>query len=182
MKTRNSVLVAVICSLMLLVLALSIVTGGVGPAMAAPEAAPTPVSITRPGGDGSFVTFDLFNTRVITSDTTSACVDIGKYSIADVQYTIDQGTTNTTTLTTKFSVDGGTLVSGVNVVASNAADATNMQQVQLFGRYICLLADVSNSNSVTVTARLSQSEVALGEFSLRGLNSPNAGKWGSRNE
>jgi hypothetical protein len=28
-----------------------------------------------------------------------------------------------------------------------------MQQVQLFGRYFCLLADVSNSNTVTVTAK-----------------------------
>ena len=72
-------------------------------------------------------------------------MDVGRYTIADVQYTIDQGTTNTTTLTTKWSVDGGTLVSGVNVVASNAADATDMQQVQLFGRYFCLFARCGNS-------------------------------------
>lgn len=74
-----------------------------------------------------------------------------------MQYTIDQtlkdSIMNTTTLTTKWSVDGGTLVSGVNVVASNVADATDMQQVQTFGRYFCLLADVSNTNPVTVTAK-----------------------------
>lgn len=123
--------------------------------MAAPAAAPTPVSVTRPGGDGSFIVFDLFNAAPLTADTTSTCVDIGKYNVADVVYVFDQGAgvPNTTTLTTKFSVDGGTLVSGVNVVASNAADATDMQQVQLFGRYFCLLADVSNSNTVTVTAK-----------------------------
>jgi hypothetical protein len=119
---------------------------------AAPAAGPTPVSVTRPG-DGSFITFDLFNNAAITADTTSACVDVGRFVVADVQYTIDQGTTNTTTLTTKWSVDGGTLVSGVNVVASNAADATDMQQVQLFGRYFCLLADVANSQTVTITAK-----------------------------
>jgi hypothetical protein len=120
---------------------------------AAPVAGPTPVSVTRPGGDGSFITFDLFNAEVITEDTTSVCVDVGRYVVADVQYTIDQTAVNTTTLTTKFSVDGGTLVSGINLVASNAADATDMQQLQLFGRYFCLLADVANSEVVTVTAK-----------------------------
>lgn len=153
MKTKNYVLLAVIVPLVLFALALTLVGGSGGAALAAPAAAPTPVSVTRPGGDGSFVTFDLFNAAAIAADTTSTCVDVGRYTIADVQYTIDQGTTNTTTLTTKWSVDGGTLVSGVNVVASNAADATDMQQVQLFGRYFCLFADVSNSNTVTVTAK-----------------------------
>lgn len=153
MKTRNYVALGVIVPLVLFALVLAAVAGNGGAAVAAPVAAPTPVSVTRPGGDGSFVTFDLFNTRVITADTTSACVDIGKYNVADVQYMIDQGVVNTTTLTTKFSVDGGTLVSGVSLVASNAADATDMQQVQLFGRYVCLLADVTNSETVTVTAK-----------------------------
>lgn len=144
---------SVLGALLLLALALTMM-GGYGAATAAPVAAPTPVSVTRPGG-GSFITFDLFNGAALTADTTSACVDIGRYNVADVVYSFDQGAgvPNTTTLTTKFSVDGGTLVSGVNVVASNTADATDMQQVQLFGRYFCLLADVSNSNTVTVTAK-----------------------------
>ncbi len=153
MKTRNYVLLAVLVPLVLFALALTMVSGGSGAALAAPAAAPTPVSVTRPGGNGAFVTFDLFNSAVITADATSACVDIGKYAVADVQYTIDQTAVNTVTLTSKFSVDGGTLVSGVNVVASNAADATDMQQLQLFGRYFCLLADVANSETVTVTAK-----------------------------
>ncbi len=152
MDSKRLVGVSVVGALVLLALALTVMGGG-GAATAAPAAAPTPVSVTRPGGDGSFITFDLFNTAVLTEDTTSACVDIGRYNVADVVYTIDQTAVNTVTLTTKFSVDGGTLVSGVNVVASNAADATDMQQVQLFGRYFCLLANVSNSETVTVTAK-----------------------------
>jgi len=123
------------------------------PVSGAPLAAPTPISITRPGNGGAFKVFDLFATRPITQDTTSTCFDVGAFALADVQYTIDQGTTNTTTLTTKWSVDGGTLVSGVNVVASNAADATDMQQVQTFGRYFCLLADVANTETITITAK-----------------------------
>jgi hypothetical protein len=154
MDGKRFVGLSVVGALVLLALALTVM-GGNGAATAAPVAAPTPVSVTRPGGDGSFITFDLFSGAALTADTTSACVDIGRYNVADVVYTFDQGAgvPNTTTLTTKFSVDGGTLVSGVNVVASNAADATDMQQVQLFGRYFCLLADVSNSNTVTVTAK-----------------------------
>ena len=152
MNINRTIVLTIAAALLLFALALTTLSGG-GAATAAPAAAPTPVSVTRPGGDGSFITFDLFNSTVITADTNSTCVDVGRFAIADVQYTIDQGTTNTTTLTTRFSVDGGTLVSGVNVVASNAADATDMQQVQLFGRYFCLLADVSNTSSVTVTAK-----------------------------
>lgn len=154
MSGKRKIVLAVFTGLALFALVLTAISGG-GAATAAPAAAPTPVSVTRPGGDGSFIVFDLFNAAALDEDTTSACVDIGKYNVADVVYTFDQGAgvPNTTTLTTQFSVDGGTLVSGVNVVASNAADATDMQQVQLFGRYFCLLANVTNSNTVTVTAK-----------------------------
>ncbi len=154
MSGKRLILPSILMALVLFALALTAISGG-GAATAAPAAAPTPVSVTRPGGDGTFITFDLFNAAAITEDTTSACVDVGKYNVADVVYSFDQGAgvANTTTLTTKFSVDGGTLVSGVNLVASNSADATDMQQVQLFGRYLCLLADVTNSNTVTVTAK-----------------------------
>lgn len=122
------------------------------PVAAAPLAAPTPVSVTRPAGEG-FITFDPFSTQVITADTTSTCFDIGKYAVIDALYKIDQTDVNTVTLTTKWGIDSTTLASGVNLVASNAADATDMQQVQAFGRYFCVLADVANSNQVTITVQ-----------------------------
>lgn len=121
--------------------------------LGAPAAAPTPVSVTRPAGEG-FITFTPFNAAVLTADTTASCADIGKYSVADVLYSIDQGTVNTTTLTTQWSIDGTTLATGINVVATNAADATDMTQVQVFGRYLCLLANVTNSNPITITAQV----------------------------
>lgn len=122
------------------------------PAAAAPAAIPTPVSVTRPSGDG-VITFNPFSAEAVTADTTSTCFDVGDYSIVDVLYVIDQGTTNTLTLTSKWSIDGTTTASGVNLVASNAADATDMTQLQVFGRYFCVLADVANTNPVTVTVQ-----------------------------
>jgi hypothetical protein len=57
-------------------------------------------------------------------------------------------------LTSKWSVDGTITASGVNVVASNVADATDIAQLQVFGKYFCILADVTNTNPVTVTAQV----------------------------
>ncbi len=125
------------------------------PAQAAqpgPVAGPTPVSVTRPAGEG-FVTFSPFSAQALTEDTTSTCFDVGRYAVVDALYQIDQGTTNTVTLTTVWSVDGSLTASGVNLVASNAADATDMQQVQVFGRYFCVLANVTNTNPVTITVQ-----------------------------
>ena len=132
------------------------------PAMAstsAPLAAPTPVSVTRPSRENSpWITFSPFNVSVLTADTTSSCQDVGNYSVADVLYIIDQADTvvpNTTTLTTKWGVgDTTNLATGINVVASNSADVTDMQQVQLFGRYFCIFADVTNTKTVTITTQV----------------------------
>ncbi len=155
MKSKNYALIAVVVALALVVLALTAISGG-GSVAAAPAAAPTPVSVTRPAGDG-FASVGPFTAQMIAEDTTSSCYDVAKYSVIDVLYSIDQTVlssgANTTTLTTKWSIDGVTTVSGVNLVASNAADATDMQQVQVFGRYFCVLADVSNAQNVTVTVQ-----------------------------
>ena len=139
---------------LLLVMALIGLNLNMAPAvLGAPAAAPTPVSVTRPAGEG-YVTFTPFNAAVVTADTTASCADVGPYSVADVLYSIDQGTTNTTTLTAKWSIDGSTLATGVNVVAANAADATDMTQLQVFGKYLCVLADVANSNPITITVQV----------------------------
>lgn len=150
MRMRN---VSLIIAAVLVVFALALTAlAGVAPAAAAPQAAPTPVSVTRPAAD-NYVTVAPWSATAITADTTSTCYDVAKYSVIDVLYSIDQGTVNTTTLTSKWSIDGTTLVSGVNIVASNAADATDMAQLQVFGRYFCVLADVANSNTVTLTVQ-----------------------------
>lgn len=150
MRMRN---VSLIIAAVLMVFALALTAlAGVAPAAAAPQAVPTPVSVTRPAAD-NYVTVAPWSATAITADTTSTCYDVARYSVVDVLYSIDQGTVNTTTLTSKWSIDGTTLVSGVNIVASNAADATDMAQLQVFGRYFCVLADVANSNAVTLTVQ-----------------------------
>ena len=120
-------------------------------AQAAPLAAPTPVSVTRPENARGPLLLKPFNNTVLTADTTATCQDIGDYSIADVIYQVDQGTTNTITLTPKWSNDGSLLALGAAAVSANAADATEAIQIPLYGKYLCLYADVTNANPVTVT-------------------------------
>jgi hypothetical protein len=128
------------------------VGGGPNVVQAAPQAGPTPVSVTRPAG-GDVQVFEIWNAEPLTADTTE-CVDIGAASVIDAQYQIDQGTTNTVTLTSQWSINGSLVTDGVDFVATNAADASDMVQVQAFGRYICPKADVTNSNPLTVTLYL----------------------------
>lgn len=158
MKRYSLAVVSMITVLVLMAAMFAGLTVGGAPATAAPAAIPTPASVTRPSAGGVYATFNPFaGTASITADTTSTCFDIGKYSVIDVLYRIDQhdpaNLPNTTTLTTKWSVDGSLTVSGINVVASNAADASDMTQLQAFGRYFCLLADVSNTQPITITAQ-----------------------------
>jgi ABC-type transport system substrate-binding protein len=119
---------------------------------AAPQAIPTPVSVTRPAAE-NYITFNPFTAAVLDEDTTSTCYDVAAYSIIDALYVIDQTEVNTVTLTAKWSIDGTTLVDGVNLVANNAADASDMTQLQVFGRYFCVLANVTNTEDVTITVQ-----------------------------
>lgn len=121
-----------------------------GNVQAAPQAAPTPVSVTRPAG-GEVQIFEVWDAVAIAADTTATCVDIGAASVLDAQYQIDQTDVNTVTITTQWSINGELITDGADIVASNAADASEMVQVQAFGRYLCAKADVANTNPVTVT-------------------------------
>ncbi len=155
MNSNRKIILVVMAVLGLFALALTALSGG-GAATAAPMAIPTPVSVTRPAGDG-YITVAPFSAQILTEDTTSTCYDVAKFSVVDVLYSIDQSivadTANTTTLTTKWGIDSTTTVAGVNIVASNAADATDMAQLQVFGRYFCVFANVANSENVTVTVQ-----------------------------
>lgn len=140
-------------SVLVLALLFGVMLAPQGDVQAAPQAAPTPVSVTRPAGDGVQV-IEVWDAVAIAADTTAACVDIGAASVIDAQYQIDQTDVNTVTLTTQWSINGELITDGVDVVASNAADASEMVQVQAFGRYICPKADVANTSTVTVTLYL----------------------------
>lgn len=120
-------------------------------AVGAPAAAITPVSFSGQSGDNLKVTF--FDGR-ITADTRT-CFDLSNYNKLDLQWDIDQGTVNTTTIKLQW---GNIAASGVNpagtfedsatFVTANVADAHSGQQYVLAGQWTCVFADVTNTNSL----------------------------------
>lgn len=123
---------------------------GGGGAVAAPAFAPTPVSVSQPVGLQPEL-YTLFPMQVITADTPGTCRELGRFAVADVQYAVDMSDTNTVTAYLQFTNDRVTFINGTNII-STAADATDMVQVPLFGRYACWWTDVATSTApVTVT-------------------------------
>lgn len=117
---------------------------------AAPAFAPTPVAAPDAAGIG--VAFSSQTATALTADTNTASVDLLRYKTLDVEYVIDQGTVNTTTITLQYSIDGSAWTDGVAVVTSNAADVTALTvRLPVFGRYIRFSQDVATSSPVTIT-------------------------------
>lgn len=122
-------------------------------AEAAPAAAITPVSFSGQGGDNLKVTF--FNGNV-TADT-RVCHDLSNFNKIDLQYVIDQTTTNTTTLNLQWSnnhnpaSNTGHYEASATIVSGNTSDANGGNQFLTAGQWNCVLADVSNSNPVAIT-------------------------------
>lgn len=135
-------------------LGLGLLISAAGPqqATAAPVMAPTPVAVTRPALTGYDIRAPL-SARAITTHTTSSCYDVARAATVDAVYVIDQATTNTVTLYSMWSIDGTTLVTGTALASSIAADTTDMTQVQVFGRWFCVRAMVTNTNTLTVTVQ-----------------------------
>jgi len=122
----------------------------VTPSAAAPLPAPTPVSVARTGVAPLDVTF--FTAESVTADTTSTCIALANYERADIYYnvTIDGSNVNTTALTMQFGNSPSALVDGIALQASTGVSVTNMQQVQLFGRYTCIKIDATDAATGTV--------------------------------
>ena len=136
------------------VLFAALVLSMTGPAnvTAAPSAAPTPVSVNHAG---TFADVPVFwSTQVVTADGGSSLQNIQNHQVVDLQWGIDQTlltTMNTTTLKLQFSNDGVNWIDGASFVSANVADANDMQQYAIFGRYARVYADVSNTNPLTLT-------------------------------
>lgn len=123
------------------------------PADAAPAAAPTPVS-AAPRGMETSTKINFWDAAALTADTTSTCYDVSAFEKADIYYSIDidASNVNTTTVYMQHGNDPSALVNGVAVVSAVVADAAEMAQLQVFGGFLCLKADVTNSDAVTITA------------------------------
>lgn len=116
----------------------------------APLAIPTP--ITQPIWNAQPKEVKFFEAASLTADTRSTCYDLSGYGTLDLHYVIDQGTTNTNTITLQFSNVTNNYVNGVAVVTANASDTGDLKEYNLFGKRTCLYADVTNSNALSVTA------------------------------
>jgi len=120
-------------------------------AQAAPLPAPTPVSSdATAAGKNPVVTF--WKAKALTANGASNVIELPDMERMDLQWVVDVGTVNTTTIKLQYSNDGTNWVDGVNVEASIAADKNNLQQFNNFGRYTRLYATLTNSSPITITA------------------------------
>jgi len=120
----------------------------VRPVEAGPLAAITPVSFSGSGGEN--LKYVFFNGN-ITADT-RVCVDLSNYNKVDLQYAIDQGTVNTTTVKWQWSNEGTATTNNfedqVTLATANVADAHGGVEVHAVGIWNCVFADVSNTNAL----------------------------------
>lgn len=116
----------------------------------APNAIPTPIAQYMRQPAPKVINF--WATATALTEDTRSCVNIDGYNTLDLHWIIDQGTVNTTTLTLQFSNITDSYVNGVAVATANTADSTDFQQFQVFGRNVCLHANLANANAWTLTA------------------------------
>jgi hypothetical protein len=152
-KLQNTIrkgLFVILAALVLGVLALSaLFTGPASPSYA--DTVPTPVAAQNAAGGHVFVTFH--DGTAIAADTNSSAFQLYPYPVIDYQWVIDQGTTNTTTLTIQWSNDNTNWSDGPALVSNNASDADGMVQAANMGRYTRVSADVTNTNDITITVK-----------------------------
>ena len=141
-------LIAVVAGFALLMLAVGILSGPIEEASA--DTVPTPASVNS-SSSALYVPFWSATTK--TADAGSNSYQLMTYEFLDIQWVIDQGTVNTTTLKVQYSNDDSNWSDGPNLVANNAADADGMVQVANLGRYTRIYADVTNSNTITFTVK-----------------------------
>lgn len=148
----NSKIVSISAALLLLAVMVAVSVFPSANVGAAPMGAVlTPVANTN--GSGQTPRFATFFDGTVTADT-RVCAQLGGYNAADFQYKLTQTGVNTVTVKHQYSnnqadyVDGTTFMSGTPVPASTPF--TNMAQHALFGRYACVLVDVTNATPVSV--------------------------------
>lgn len=150
MNTRSRMLATAVTALALLTVLLVGLQANV-PAAAAPMAAPTPVTVTMGGKAASLVVF--WERKVMTQAGPSAAQNVADHDKMDLQWVIDQGSTpNTATVKLQFSNDGINWIDGPTAVTNNNADANDMQQYAVFGRYARVSPTLGNTQPVTLTA------------------------------
>ncbi len=142
----TSIAFGVIGALMAFIIAMA----ALQPVQAAPPAAPTPVANLYQSNTGQTLTLQK-KTR-FTADRNSNSVETLKFNALDISLTVDQHTTvNTTTFTIQYSNDNQNWDDGINLLTSNNVDTTEITKVPVFGRYLRVKQDLTNSQPLTVT-------------------------------
>jgi len=148
-ERRHFVLYVAVVAGLLMVLACMSVLSNATPSAAAPEAAPTPLS--NPVHSEDAINVQWASAKVISSDTYLDAKQLINYETLDLSYTVDVASVNTTTLTIQFSNDGDNWDDGIAIASAVVADATDLQQINNFGRYTRFKVDVTNDNPITWT-------------------------------
>ena len=146
MKTNMRVIVAAALGLLLLVgAAIPVVT------QPAPVQALSVTPVANLVTSNARQLFQPMTVKGITADYNTEAMEISSFSWADVEYTVDQATVNTTTVTIQYSNDKSNWVNGDAIVTDNAADATDMTRIPLFGQYMRFNVNVAGSDRITWT-------------------------------
>lgn len=150
---KRDVLFAVgsILIVVMLMVAVTLIGGNDVPVEAGPLAAPTPL-VTGYNTSSPYYPVTFWSSQVITADGGSTVFVLPKYEALDLQYNIDQTDVNTVTLKLQHSNDAVNWTDGLTLVSDNGADASALQQYTNFGIYTRVYADVTDSDTVTVTA------------------------------
>ena len=123
------------------------------PATGAPMAAITPVAIEN-ALTGDTVLVKFYDGEALTADDQN-CIDLRGYRTIDIEYVVDQGTTNTTTVSLEHTNGAGATnavnTTGQVIVSANAADADDLNRFDLYGVTTCVDINVANSNTITWT-------------------------------
>lgn len=149
MKSNSNKLILTIAAVMVVAMVFFSAFASVPSAQAGPMAAPTPAVSGYSAKPASELTW--LAGVATTADGGSTALNVASWQATDIQYVIDQGTTNTVTLKLQFSNDNVNWTDGATLVTDNAADASVLSQAAVFGKWARVYADVANSNPVTVT-------------------------------
>lgn len=153
--SNNKAAVGMAGAVAVVVIALALLVGLVSGPQAATAAnglpriyAPTPVAAVERGVGREAA---LWSAKVLTATANTGAINVLAANVVDLEYVIDQGTVNTTTLKLQFSNDNVNWVDGVAVASNIAADGSDLQQYQVFGKWMRINAALTNSNATTVT-------------------------------
>lgn len=155
MKKDNRRFVFVVALLLALVLMVGSLFS-MQPAQPAQAAIPTPVAEVAGGGDWVMVTYSYSGDFTDVYDTaTGGSIHDPAYTAADISWTIDVSGSITVTCSLEFSNDNTNWADGIDILSSVAADETNMDQFNLFGRYSRVkCTETGGEAGVTYTATI----------------------------